>query len=724
VVEDVIQIKDQFYILATSSLADDRTRVLKSGDTFAVLNRLGDVEAIGLGEQGLYHRGTRYLSRLVLRMGDKVPQLLRSTIQNDNAFLTLDMMNPDLYVESGLLPRGSVHLFRSKFLWQNTCYDRLRLANFFSTPIETTISLDFSADFADIFQVRGSRRERVGELLPPRVEDSCVVLSYQGLDGVLRSTRLLFDPAPAELSGHSVNFPVGLDPKQETSISVAVSCEEDRPRRTTIDFGAAMSEALASAEQIRSQFCHVTTSDSRFNSWLSRSEADVLMMISENPEGAYPYAGVPWFNTVFGRDGILTALECMWVAPWMARSVLKFLAETQATEVIPEQDAEPGKIIHEMRHGEMATLKEVPFGRYYGSVDATPLFVMLAGAYYERSGDLAFLTEIWPNVLAALDWINVYGDADHDGFIEYQAKAQKGLVQQGWKDSHDSVFHRDGSLAPAPIALCEVQAYVFGARKAAARIASALQLRDLAQKLEREAEAIRYEFERQFWDDELGTYVLALDGEKKPCRVRTSNAGHCLWTGIASRERAGHLSRTLLADDMFCGWGVRTVASSEVRYNPMAYHNGSVWPHDNALVASGLGRYGHKDEALKILGGLFEACNFMEMNRLPELFCGFHKRSDLEGPTLYPVACSPQAWASASVYLLFESCLGMKYVATEHRLEFSSPRLPMSIDHLELTNLRVGKHLVDIRLRRDADSTRAGVEVLRNEGGCQILLTN
>ena len=722
--EDVIQIENQFYVLATSSLADDRTRVLKYGETFAVMNRLGDVESIGLGEQGLYYRGTRHLSRLTLRMADKVPQLLRSTIQDDNAFLTLDMMNPDVYRDGRLLlPRGSFHLFRSKFLWQDVCYDKLRLSNFWSAVVETSISLDFAADYADIFQVRGTKRTRTGEVLPAVVENDGVVLSYLGLDGRLRRTRLQFSPPPTRITQSSVRFAVTLEPKEETSISITTTCEQEETRRETVDFGAAMSRAFSSLEGIKRQFCRITTSDSRFNAWLSRSEADVLMMINGNPEGAYPYAGVPWFNTVFGRDGILTAMECLWAAPWIARSVLKYLAETQATSVIPDQDAEPGKILHEMRHGEMANLKEVPFGRYYGSVDATPLFVMLAGRYLDCSGDLPFIKEIWPHLLAALDWIDIYGDADKDGFVEYRAQSEKGLTQQGWKDSYDSVFYADGSLASPPIALCEVQGYVYAARKAASQIATQLGLIDLAQELDRKADALKKQFELSFWDEELGTYVLALDGEKKPCRVRSSNAGHCLWSGIASPERAPRLAKTLLSEELFCGWGVRTIGSSEARYNPMSYHNGSVWPHDNAIIASGLARYGYRQEALRILGALFEAGTFMELNRLPELFCGFHKRSDVEGPTLYPVACSPQAWAAGSPYMLLESCLGItvqpgEAQSGERRVEFSSPELPEGIDQIQLTNLRVGKLFVDLRLRRKGGEV--SVEVLRADEDIKI----
>jgi glycogen debranching enzyme len=719
--DDVIRVKDQFYVLATSSLADDRTRVLKYGETFAVFNRLGDIESLGLGEQGLYHQGTRYLSRFVLRLGDKAPQLLRSTIQNDNAFLTLDMMNPDVHSGGRLiLPRGSVHLFRSKFLWKDVCYDKLRLANFSLDPIETSICLEFAADFADIFQVRGVRRARTGDLLPAVVENDCVVLSYQGLDGQLRSTRLRFSPVPAQLSQNSVTFAAELEPRQETSIFITTSCEQQKSHRSIVDFGQAMSEALRSSEEAKLQFCRITTSDNRFNSWLSRSEADIHMMINGNPEGAYPYAGVPWFNTVFGRDGILTAMECLWAAPWIARSVLKYLAETQATEVIPDQEAEPGKILHEMRHGEMASLKEVPFGRYYGSVDATPLFVMLAGAYLDFSGDLPFIREIWPNLLAALHWVDIYGDADGDGFVEYQAKMKRGLAQQGWKDSHDSVFHQDGSLASAPIALCEVQAYVYGAKRAAARIAARFELPELAQKFDREAAVIRDQFELQFWDEDLGLYVLALDGEKRPCRVGSSNAGQCLWPGIASQEHASRLSKTLFSESLFCGWGIRTIGSGEVRYNPMSYHNGSVWPHDNAIIASGLARYGYKREALRILGGLFEASTFIELNRLPELFCGFHRRSDLEGPTLYPVACSPQAWAAGSPYLLLQACLGITIEPVEHVVQLSSPQLPDAIDQLELTNLRVGDLSIDLRLRRNGPGII--LDVLRTDNDIKVYI--
>jgi glycogen debranching enzyme len=398
--------------------------------------------------------------------------------------------------------------------------------------------------------------------------------------------------------------------------------------------------------------------------------------------------------------------------------VLGHLAANQATDIDPAADAEPGKILHEVRHGEMAALGEVPFRRYYGSIDSTPLFVMLADAYLERTGDLSFIRRLWPNIKAALDWIERYGDRDGDGFVEYGRRSADGLVNQGWKDSHDSIFHADGALAKGPIAVVEVQAYVYGAWRAAERMALRLGETDGAPVFAIKAERLRRRFDESFFDEALGAYVLALDGDKRPCRVRASNAGHALFAGVAYPERAETIVRTLMGSSFFCGWGVRTVASTEARYNPMSYHNGSVWPHDNALIAAGFARYGFRREAARIFEGVFASSTFVDLRRLPELFCGF-RRQRTQGPTSYPVACIPQAWAAAAPLSLVQSCIGLVFDPEEPRLVFEDPVLPSFLDEIVLTGLSVKGASATVALRRSGG--HVVVDVLERKGDLRVL---
>jgi glycogen debranching enzyme len=729
--QEAISVSEDYYVVSTSSRTDDRLRVLKEGDTFAVFNRFGDIEPSGDGgELGIYYRDTRYLSRFSLTIARNRPLLLSSSIREDNGLLAVDLMNTDLLRgDQVVIPRGAVHIFRSGVIWKDTCYQRIRIHNYGSHSVELKFLLQFAADFADIFEVRGMQREERGCDLPPEITQAAVLLSYRGLDDRLCRTRLVFDPPPDELTENKTEYAAHLAVGQSAQYYCAVSCELNLPaknaqrkkrRHKTLSYNEAANAATGALKKARLEEPEVYTSNEQLNDWLNRSIADLHMMRTETRYGPYPYAGVPWFSTAFGRDGIITALECLWFNPGLARGVLTYLAATQAEEKNDERDAEPGKILHETRHGEMAALGEVPFGRYYGSIDATPLFVMLAGAYYERTGDLAFARSIWPNVERALEWIERFGDLDGDGFVEYARRSHHGLVQQGWKDSVDSVFHANGELAQAPIALCEVQGYVYAAKNAAAGLARVLGENDQSVRLTSEAESLRQHFEESFWCEDLSTYALALDGKKQPCRVRTSNAGQCLFTGIASPERARQVAATLTNDESFSGWGIRTVASSEVRYNPMSYHNGSVWPHDNAIIAAGFARYGLENEAAKILGGLLDASLFFDFHRLPELFCGFTRRPG-ESPTFYPVACSPQAWAAAAVFLILQSSLGLSARACEKRLALFTPVMPGFLQKITIRRLRVGDASVDISLTAAAGS--AGVNVLRKEGELEVMVS-
>lgn len=717
---EIIRVEEKYYVLASSALADDRTRVLKYGDTFAVFNRYGDIEPVGQGQLGLFYGETRHLDRMTFRLNGENPLLLTSTVRDDNAFLSVDLTNAGINRERrSAIPHGTLHIYRSKFLAEGICYEQLRLTNHGLTAINVSLSFEFGADYADIFEVRGTPRGKKGTIEPAQVDRDAVRLCYHGLDSVARSTTLHFSPRPSRLTESSAQYEVHLAPSAESTISATVVCGQNAQERTLLTYPEAFVERNEQCSADIFDGCRIKTSSKRFNEWLTRSEADLRMLIQGNPEGAYPYAGVPWFNTAFGRDGIITALECLWMAPSIAAGVLKYLASTQATSIVPEQDAEPGKIVHEVRRGEMAALKEVPFGQYYGSVDSTPLFVLLAGAYFLRTNDLPFLRGIWPNIVKALNWIDAYGDADDDGFVEYSRKSADGLVQQGWKDSGDSVFHADGTLAEPPIALCEVQGYVYAAKLTVASLARALGEREHAAALEAQALDLQRRFEKQFWDDELRSYVLALDGKKKQCRVRTSNAGHALFCKIARADRAAINADTLLSEQMFSGWGVRTVASGEARYNPMSYQNGSIWPHDNAIVALGLSLYGFQSKVLDIFHGLDEASQHVELHRLPELFCGFHKRGDSSAPTLYPVACSPQAWAAGSVFMLLRAALGLSIRAADRVIRFSNPALPANLDELRIENLSVQDASVDVLVRRHQEGV--SVEVTDRNGEVEVV---
>ncbi len=710
---DIIRYKGHAYILATSPRLASNRLTLKEGDSFAVLDRYGDTGTVGGSEQGIYHAGTRMLSHHELRLGRQRPLLLSSTVQERNAFVAVDLTNPDIQLEDDrILQRGSIHIFRSMFLYQGAFYCRTRIQNYGEQALDTEISFLFDADFADVFEVRGMLRKARGHR-HVQLGERTVSLLYDGLDGITRRAHIEFSEQPADLSAASARFVLRLPSKRPFELMHTIGFDMGAAEPPSA--GCFETRQRALVDQLQStEAARIGTSNEQFSHWLARSSADLAMLVSHLPEGPYPYAGVPWFSTIVGRDGLITALQVLWLNPGLARGVLATLAACQAENEEPAHDAEPGKILHEARQGEMANLGEVPYSRYYGSADSTPLFIVLAAAYAERTGDDEFLRGLWPNIELALEWIDRYGDIDGDGFVEYARKRPDGLRNQGWKDSDDSISHADGSLAEGPIALCEIQGYVYAAKRGAARLARQLGHEEHGRRLEEQADTLRRRVEEAFWLEDIQTYALALDGEKRPCRVRSSNPGHVLFSRLASPERAHHIALFLTSEEMFSGWGVRTLGQAEKRYNPMSYHNGSVWPHDNAMIAAGLSHYGEMDGVERILTAMFDAASAVDLQRLPELFCGFARQSG-QGPPLYPVACIPQAWASGTVFMLLQATLGLTIQARPPTVVFDRPRLPLALPQVELWGLAVDDATVDLRLSRHPSGS-VTIDVLARRG--------
>jgi glycogen debranching enzyme len=710
-----------FAIPATDKTPSYRPRVLKHDDTFLVVDPYGDAQARDPAAEGLFHADTRYLSHLYLTVNGHRPLLLGSNVTEDNLALVIDLTNPDIAEgNQPALPKETLHILRTKVLDAAACIETIRVQNYGQAPTAVELVFRVQADFADIFEVRGQVRPRRGTYQPAAAHGNECVWRYQGLDRVRRECVFRFEPRPDLLTGDAAVYRFKLNAGEARTVELATLCrphaEAQVPRPELTHTVEAAQRRLDEHKALRAD---LHSSNPLFNDWIGRSTADIAMLLTDLNTGPYPYAGIPWFSTAFGRDAIITALECLWWAPHIARGTLRYLAATQATELIPESDAEPGKILHETRKGEMAALGEVPFALYYGSVDSTPLFVALARAYFDRTGDQALIEELWPNIEAAIGWMERYGDLDGDGFLEYDRKSKLGLTNQGWKDSADSVFHADGRLADTPIALCEVQAYAYAAWLGAATLARALGKNERANALTAKAIQLRRSFEAAFWCEEIGTYAIALDGRKAPCRVRSSNAGQTLFTGIAAPERAARIAATLMDRSSFSGWGIRTIAEGEPRYNPMSYHNGSIWPHDNALIAMGFARYGFVDPLLRLTTGMFDAAMVLDLNRLPELFCGFERRPG-QGPTGYPVACIPQAWASATAFAFLGALLGISFNHHLRQIRLTRPVLPSFLDEIVIRNLRLGDSAVDLLCRRHTRDV--ALNVLRKDGKVEVII--
>ena len=683
----------------------------------------GDIAGSPLEALGFYHRDTRHLSQFELTVAGQAPHLLNSYLSDDRVQLRVNMTNPDFRVVngSGRLRRDDLQIQRSWLLGDPVVLHRLVIHNFSGQHLRLSVEIGFNVDFSDLFEARGLRRVRHGAHAAPKVQGNQVRFTYKGLDNVERRTIVEFSRKPRVLDPRHAEFIIDMDPRGGFEIETYVTAEQasEKPllHRRERSFEHVLRTREAEVGMLRSDAAVISAGNKLVQSLLEASCTDLISLTSVHGRRSFIMGGIPWFATLFGRDSIITSMSMLPFMPGLAERTLRTLASLQGKTVDPSRDEQPGKIIHEIRSGETAATGEIPFGHYYGNIDGTPLFVWLYSKYVFSTGDLKLAEDLWSNVESALAWIENYGDRDGDGFVEYFCETPRGLANQGWKDSSDSISHADGRLADAPIALCEVQGYVYAAYQGAADVASLLGKRDLVEVLREKAADLKKSFLRKFWLDDKGIVALALDRDKKPCSVMTSNVGHCMAAGLLDGDRLSTLASRLTADDMFSGWGVRTLSARERRYNPMGYHNGSVWPHDNAFVAAGLAKLGGRKAVLDILEGLLRAAVHLNTGSLPELFCGFPRESRL-GPVPYPVACHPQAWSAASIMMIVQEMLGMQIKALEHKVVFHFPTLPSFVDWLKIEDLRVGPDKISFVARRTL--TGAAIEMLKKDGGVNI----
>ncbi len=713
---------------------------IKDNQAFAVLDTLGEAPRLYStgAELGVYYNDTRYLQTWEMSFNGQRPVSLASDLRHNGSTLVLSMTNRDLpYVKGkGRIPRDTLMFRRVLSLVDDTLYEIMDIQNFDSKSHDLHVEQWIGGGFDDLFEVRGFARARRGRMLPAteimQGNEKITVLQYEGLDKITRKTFIqrFFEVEKIRLSPNLAGYftEVTVPPKATVSLRTIVSFD----RRSDGIFHGMNYQHITVADQMR--LLNTKATESPFhglsiesdhlilNRSIENAKTDIFMLLTEESEGLYyPYAGVPWFSAPFGRDGIITAYQLLPWYPAIARGVLEYAFGCMGDKVDSFTDEEPGKIFHEMRRGEMAHTKEVPFIPYYGSVDSTPLCLILLHEYIRWTRDLHALEKWWPCAMRAMEWIEKYGDADGDGFLEYLKKSPNGLVNQGWKDSHDSIMHEDGKLAVGPIRLCEVQGYAFRARMAMSSLAKMLGHRELSVRFRRQALELKILFSEKFWDYRKKMVYLALDGKSAPCAVLSSNMGHCLWSDILETQQARSVVDHLMSDTLFSGYGVRTLASCEAAYNPMSYHNGSVWPHDNSIIMEGLRNYGHTEALERLATALLGVLEMSTDFRLPELFCGFRKRGDAP-PVPYEVACKPQAWAAGSVFLMLKSLLGISMDPNQKNIVLRTPVLSPKISNIEIKGLHGNDWEMDLLFRRGKSGTT--VDITRKTGDIRVLRVN
>lgn len=689
---------------------------LIDGKTFLSTNAAGDIVPPGASDVGFFYQDTRFLSHLELRVNGRHAIVLSSSTENTFVSqIELTAARATLR-ESFDLPQNTIHIRRQQLISSEIFFDRFTFLNFNRQEIKLTVELWFDADFADVFEVRGIQRQEHGHFYRPLHRDRSIIFCYRGLDNVLRQTVIDLSPEPSRVEEKCGKWELTLAPSKQAQIELAVHPmvgEGGVARRSTTQFAHYRRERRERFSGWKATVSQFSASHGSFDTVLNTAVSDFHALRIADGKQEVLAAGIPWFATLFGRDSILASYQALLLDPQLAMDTLRVLARHQGSEYNDWRDEEPGKIMHELRQGEMTCAGEVPFGPYYGSLDSTPLFLILLSETYNWTADQALVRELLPTAYRALDWIDRYGDLDGDGFLEYSRRSSKGLVNQGWKDSWDANMRPDGSVPPAPIAPIEVQGYVYDAKYRMSLLLRSLGDTQRADRLKREASAMVKRLDA-YWMPNHAYYAIALDRDKKPVQIVSSNPGHLLFSRAVSKERARAIAKRLMQEDMFTGWGWRTLSNAEKTFNPLSYHRGSVWPHDNALIAHGMALNGFRSLARQVMSSLFEAALNFRDYRLPELFCGVQRREQDE-PVQYPVSCSPQAWASGSWFLMLSSVLGLRPSAPRKELNIVEPQLPPWLDHLQIHNLRVGNSRVDLDFTRRNERTFCNVVKIEGE---------
>ena len=700
--------------------------VMKKDNLFFLAQRDGHVPMTGNHGLGLYYHDCRYLNGYELTLGG-LPPVGLSASAAVGAVGIFSLTNPELVLPNGeRVDKEQVGLTWHRVLAAETpsLRDELRFQNFSLKPIRFSITLAFRSAFDDVYVVRGLTKAPRGHSQSPQWHGDVLTLAYRGEDNITRALSIESDPAPIERRNATATFHIALDPGQRQTVRVSLTIRESKSAASTPPPSRhshrddAPSQITRQINGSAQDVAKISANGSALDQLMDRSFRGLDVLRSHLDGDEYFAAGVPWFVTLFGRDSLITALQMLPYHSGIADQTLRLLAKHQGRKEDDERDEQPGKILHELRIGELANVHAIPQTPSYSTVDATPLFLILLAHHARWTGSLQLFQELRPQINLALDWIDASLRRDPGGYLTYTSDTRgKEMANKGWKDSGNAIVNEDGSLAKPPVALVEVQGYVYEAWRGMASLFERSGETAEAERLRRQAEQLKARFNRDYWMEEKGCYALALQHKGTPAAVVTSNPGQALWTGIADDAKARRTIERLTAADMFSGWGVRTLSAKERAFNPIGYHLGTVWPHDNALVAAGFRRYGGDEQALRIFHGLFDAAFHFHLHQLPEVFCGFG-REDYEIPINYPVACHPQAWAAGALPFLLTTLLGLEPDAFDQRLEIVRPMLPRGIDRLNVTRLRVGQTAVDLTFRRQKDGV--DVDVVKLDGKLDI----